>query len=398
MTESGRPATAFAFRAPWNGAKHLRMTAPGPVLDIDLDALVANFQLFQRLARESRSGAEAAAVVKCDAYGIGLDPVARVLRDAGARTFFVAYGSEGAALRDGLGDPDRRIIALMGPLSAPDARAMIAAGIAATINTPDQAALWAEAARASGAPRPCALHVDTAMHRLGLGRAEFEALLADESFRSAAPPTLLMTHLADGFDPASPRNAEQIAAFNEIAARLPEAETSLAASGGLFLEPPAGADLARIGVSLYGVGPQDAPDARLACVARLTAPVIQIADLLPGERVGYGGEFRAERPTRAATLAIGYGDGLPRSAGGAASVRLRGATVPIIGRVSMDLTVIDATDVPDLKPGDLAEVFGPSAPIETFAADASAIAYEILTGLGGRVRRRYWKEGAQIAP
>ncbi|MEO1311992.1 MAG: alanine racemase C-terminal domain-containing protein, partial [Pseudomonadota bacterium] len=139
-------------------------------------------------------------------------------------------------------------------------------------------------------------------------------------------------------------------------------------------------------------------DARLACVARLTAPVIQIADLLPGERVGYGGEFRAERPTRAATLAIGYGDGLPRSAGSAASVRLRGATVPIIGRVSMDLTVIDATDVPDLKPGDLAEVFGPSAPIETFAADASAIAYEILTGLGGRVRRRYWKEGAQIAP
>jgi len=356
-----------------------------PRVEIDLDALVANYRFFSEQARKVRPTAEAAAVVKCDAYGLGASRSARRLAADGVRTFFVAHGFEGAELRESIG-PGPTIYALLGCNTASEADAMRAAEVAPVLNTLHQAGVWRTIA-ASG-PAPCALHVDTGMHRLGLSEDDFRSIAADAEFDAIAPVRLIVSHLANGFDPMSPENARQIRAYREIAKLRPDVPTSLAASGGLLLTDYEGCDTPRVGVGLYGVGPRDEPEPRLQTVARLVAPVLQIAQLRPGEAVGYGGEFVAEGPVRAATLAIGYGDGLPRSASGA-PVMLNGARCPIIGRVSMDLTVIDASSAGDVRIGDEAEIFGPSAPIETFAAAAGTIAYEILTGLGPRLERRY---------
>ncbi len=382
-----------------NGAKHLPMTAPGPTLDIDLDALAANYRFFADLADKARPGASAAAVVKCDAYGLGAAPALGALAEAGASDFFVAYAGEASALRaaaDAAGLTPR-IFALIGPVAPDAARELIAAAAIPVLNTPHQAQLWRAAAEASGAPRPCALHVETGLHRLAFAPDAYRALLADAAFRRAAPIAMVMSHLACGFDAESPRNGEQIAAFAELARLAPDAETSLAASAGVMLEPPAASDLARIGVGLYGVGPQDRSEPRLQPVARLSAPVVQIADLTAGDRVGYGGEYVAPGPVRIATLAIGYGDGVPRRLAGRWSVVINGVAAPMVGRVSMDLITVDASAVPDLSLGDTAEVFGSAASIDALADAAGTIGYEILTGLGARPRRRYWKGGAPVA-
>lgn len=375
------------------------MTASGPVLDIDLDALAANFRFFADLADRARPGARSAAVVKCDAYGLGAAQALAPLVEAGAEDFFVAYAGEALGLRaaaDAAGLAPR-LYALLGPLTAEDARDLIAARAIPVLNTPRQARLWRDAAEASGAPQPCALHVETGLHRLALAPEAYRALLADAAFRKAAPVAIVMSHLACGFDENSPRNGEQIAAFAELARLAPEAETSLAASAGVMLDPPAACDLARIGVGLYGVGPQDRPEPRLQPVARLSSPVLQIADLQAGDPVGYGGEYVAPGPVRIATLAIGYGDGVPRRLAGRWSVVIKGVAAPMVGRVSMDLVTVDASAVPELAPGDMAEVFGPAASIDALADAADTIGYEILTGLGARPRRRYWKKGAPVA-
>lgn len=357
--------------------------ATRPLVDIDLDALCANF----RALAAASPGATPAAVVKCDGYGLGAAPVAQALAiQENCSIFFVAYPHEGAQLRAALARcaPDATIYVFNGPheetLAAFDAHRLIP-----VINSLEQARLWAHARPGA----PAALHVDTGMNRLGAPPSELDDIAALDGLSA----TLILSHLACSSDPPHEMNPRQRALFEKAAARFPGAARSLAASSGALLPAPYHFELTRLGVGLYGVSPLDIPDGRIAPVARLSAPVIQLRDAAAGESVGYARTHVLAATRRLATVALGYGDGLPRIIGNRGTAYLGGARCPIVGRVSMDLTVLDVTDAPaPVRLGDRAEFFGPSLPIEETAAACLTIGYELLTSLGGRVRRRYlWR-------
>lgn len=353
-----------------------------PVVEIDLDALADNFRLLRALA----PAAETAGVVKCNAYGLGAAEIGRALHDAGCRTFFVAYPEEGVALRQALPSTEAtRIYVFNGP-DLGSLGHFASARLSPILNTLEQAQLWA----ARGAGAPCALHIDTGMNRLGLPPADIDAVAALGGLKIA----LVMSHLACSSDPGHSENLRQRAAFVAAAARFPDTARSLSASGGALMGADYHFDLIRPGAALYGVSPFDAPEPRLNPVARLTAPVVQIRRVRKGETVGYSATATLAQDSTLATVLLGYGDGAHRSASPgpvreSALAMLAGQRCRILGRVSMDLIVLDATACRGLAVGDRAEFFGPSMPIEEAAAQWGTIGYELLTSLGPRVLRRY---------
>lgn len=353
---------------------------PRPWVEIDLDALRANF----RLVGDATPGAEIAAVVKCDGYGLGAAPIARALaRHEACRTFFVAYAHEGAALRAALGDeaPDAAIHILNGP--EPETLGLFRdAALSPVLNSARQAGLWAGAFPGVSAT----LHIDTGMNRLGAPPGEVGEIAA----MAGLALDTVMSHLACSSEPGHPKNPAQRDLFVEAAKRFPNARRSLAASAGALMDEGYHFDLVRLGVALYGASPFDADEPRLRPVAALKAPIIQLREAGAGETVGYGASWALGRPSRIATLALGYGDGVPRSASNRAAALVNGARAPVAGRVSMDLVTLDVTNVaPAPRVGDAAMLFGPGAPIHDLAAACGTISYELLTGLGGRVDRRY---------
>jgi len=344
------------------------MTAPAR-LSVDLNALARNYHTLAAI-----SGSPVHPVLKADAYGLGAGPCARRLMAEGASTFFVARVSEGVLLRQIVG-PEPTLYVLDGcPTgSIPDLRA---ADLRPVINQPAQQSDWLNSG--GGA---CGLQIDTGMNRLG-----FRPEDAPEPFEGIA---LVMTHLACADDPAEPMNRRQRDAFAAVSARYPGAIRSFANSSGCFLGPDFAFDAVRPGISLYGGGPEGKPDPRIAPVATLTADILQVRDVPAGETVGYSRGFLCERPTRVATCATGYADGVLRSySRGSGQVWLNGALVPMIGRVSMDVLAIDITDF-DARLGDPVEVFGPNRLIDDAARAAGTISYELLTSVMPRVPRVY---------
>jgi len=340
-------------------------------LTIDLDALTANYATLVRQA----AGAEVAPVVKADGYGLGAAPVARRLVAEGARSFFVARVGEGAALREALGaGPDIHVLDGCPEGAAPTLKA---AALIPILSTTEQVAAWADAGGGAAA-----LMIDTGLNRLGVSVAEAGGL-AGQNF------TLVMSHLACADTPADPMNRLQLGRFVQAAALFPKARRSLAASDGLFLGPDFTFDLVRTGICLYGGGPEGAPDPRILPVATFEAPILQVRDLCPGDTVGYGAAFTAERATRGAVVAAGYADGVLRASSPKAYGSVGGVPCPVLGRLSMDLTVFDVTDCPEARPGAMLEVVGPHVPVDTAAAAAGTIAYELLTRLGARAERLY---------
>jgi alanine racemase len=362
-----------------------------PSLDIDLAAIIANYQ---RIATASRAP-EIAAVVKCDAYGAGAAAVALALHEhTPCRAFYVAYPEEGVALRAILGGRSASIFVFNGP-SANDMALWATAGLTPVINSLDQARLW----RASHGDAPVALHIDSGLNRLGLPQSDIDAL-------PMLSITHVISHLACASEPPHAMNADQRARFLAAAARFPSARRSLAASAGALIDPAFAFDQIRIGIGLYGASPFDEGGGGLEQATRLSAPVIQVKSISRGDAVGYGATFIADRPMTVATVSLGYGDGYPRAASGKGAAILRGAVARILGRVSMDLIVIDATAT-GAEIGDFAEFYGPRLPIEQAAAAAGMAPYELLTAIGGlarpapgvgaRVRRRYLWRGAPLA-
>ena len=241
---------------------------------------------------------------------------------------------------------------------------------------------------------PAALQVDTGMRRLGFDPGDFEAL-SSESYAAATlsgiEPILLMSHLVSAEDPAEPINRIQLEQFEIARKRWPGLRCSLANSSGIFLGPAWHFDLLRPGAALYGVAPVlDQPNP-MRPVIRLQAPIIQIRTIAPGDRVGYNHTWRASRPTRVATLSVGYADGYLRSLSNRAMVRFMGQTAPLIGRVSMDTITVDVTEMPEhqLTPGAQFDLIDSAHDINQVATEAGTNAYEILTSLGPRYRRRY---------
>lgn len=361
--------------------------AARPFVEIDLDAVCANY----RTLKTAAPGAEIAAVVKCDAYGLGAGPIARVLAEREhCRTFFVAYPHEGAALRKALekAAPGAKIYVFNGP-TADTVGAFDAFALIPVLNSREQARLWATLQPGV----PAALHVDTGMNRLGAPMDD----VSDISAMRGLKLSLVISHLACGSEPGHEMNARQHAVFEKLSAQFPGAGRSLSASAGAFKGPAYHYDLIRAGVALYGVGPFDRPDPRLRPVATLFAPVVQLRDVKAGEAAGYGATHVFRKDARLATVALGYGDGYPRALSNRGSAFLGGGPCPIVGRVSMDLTILDISNAPQaIEIGDKAEFFGPRLAIEHAAEAAGAIAYELLTGLGGRLHRRYLFDGRPV--
>lgn len=342
---------------------------PPPTLRLTLDteALAANWRALDRLS----GAASAGAAVKADAYGLGVDTVVPALRAAGARDFFVAHWSEvPAVLRHA--EP-ARLAVLHGPLRSEDAQFARAAGVRPVINSLHQARLWLDVGGG-----PCDLMVDSGMNRLGLPPAE-----VGDPLIAALEIDTLISHLASADEDVA-QNAAQLALFGEIARAVPAKRRSLANSAGIALGPDYAFDLTRPGLALYGGVPRPEMAGILRQVARPQAAVLQLRDLSPGDRVGYNAMFTADRSLRAATVSLGYADGFLRCWGGAGELRFGEARLPLLGRVSMDMVVVDCSAAPALREGDWLDV-----PYELpgAAARTGLTQYELLTLLGRRFAR-----------
>ncbi|MEL7030246.1 MAG: alanine racemase, partial [Pseudomonadota bacterium] len=233
-------------------------------LTVDLDALAANY----RTLRQRSAPAETGAVVKCDAYGLGLAPVANALRDAGCRTFFVAQAEEGAKLRACLApdQPDVAIYVFSGCMKDEE-NLFRSNALRPVLNSLTQIERWAAFVRSRPDAPAAAIHVDTGMNRLGLSAEEFAGLRSDAGVIEALKADLVMSHLANGAEPANPMNRRQAERFAEVAAALPGVRASLANSAGVLLGEAYRFDLTRPGIAIYGGGPFGDPHPDLRCVA-----------------------------------------------------------------------------------------------------------------------------------
>ena len=357
----------------------------GGRVTIDLAALADNWRSLDRLA----PGAETAAVVKADGYGVGAEAAVRALAAAGCRTFFVALPDEGLTARRAA--PDAVIYILNGVFEGAE-ETLAKADLRPVLGSWPEIEAWA-AFRPGGAKPSAAIHIDTGMNRLGLTLHEALALARRPDLLGAIGPSLVMSHLACADTPDHPLNQAQLALFGEIRREFAGIPASLANSAGTLLGGDFHFDLVRPGIGLYGAAAMTGVPP-LRTVVTLEARVIQVREAEAGETVGYGATERLKRPSRLALLSVGYADGYHRTASSSdekpgARAQLRGRMAPLVGRVSMDLIAIDATDLPVVHRGDWAELFGPNSPVDEVAAAAGTIGYELLTGLGGRCERRY---------
>lgn len=345
---------------------------------IDSAALRANLQAI----RSRAPGSRVMAVVKANAYGHGLVPTALALADADA--FAVARLEEAVALRDnGL---KRRIVLLEGVFNA----AQLAQAAQLELDLVVHQPLQIELLEAFRGPRPLPLwlKVDTGMNRLGFRPQEFRA--AWERLRSLRPAPVqlrVLTHLACADEADGSYTAEQLARLQPLVAGL-EVELSIANSAGILAQPSTHAAWVRPGLALYGVSPfagRRGAQLGLRPAMTLESTVIAVREVAPGERVGYGGVWRAARPSRLAIIAAGYGDGLPRSIPSGAPVLIGGYRAPVAGRVSMDMIAADITDLPPVTVGERVELWGTHLAVEELAAAAGTIPYELLCGVSQRV-------------
>ncbi|NQV61994.1 MAG: alanine racemase [Alphaproteobacteria bacterium] len=375
------------------------ITSPqaGAILEIDLAALAANYQILSRRAGGVASGVaggvECAAVLKGDAYGLGAEQVGPVLARLGCRTFFVAHIGEGMALREILG-PEPAIYILHGPW--PDTEDdFLAHDLTPVLNTPEQIERWARKGRSGTSrtgPLAAALHLDTGMNRLGLSAAEAMALAAAPERLAGIDLRFLVSHLACAEQPGHAMNREQRQLFDRLRAALPPTPASLANSSAIFLGSDYHYDLVRPGVALYGVNPTPEQANPMQEVVRLRGRILQVREIDTPQSVGYGATHRAAGPRRVATVPVGYADGYPRSLSGQGVGCLAGVSVPIIGRVSMDLITLDVTEAPRsaAHPGAMVELIGGGGEtVDQVASRAGTIGYEILTSLGRRYHRHY---------
>jgi len=354
-------------------------------LTIDLGALAHNYAALRHQAQ----GVQIAPVVKADAYGLGAAQVSSRLWAEGARAFFVARISEGEALRAALGPERPATIYVLDGAPSGSAPRLQACDLTPVLNSAAQVSEWSSHGRAISGGLRAALQIDTGMNRLGLRLEEAKALVQSMDGLRGLSIELVISHLACASEPEHPANAAQLARFQEARALFPEARASLANSAGLFLGPDYLFDLVRPGISLYGGGPFGVPHPALRAVAHLTAPILQIRDIRPGESVGYGATFTADRPVRAAIIAAGYADGILRAFGPAGLVWLKGAKRRVLGRLSMDMIAIEIDQELVIAPGDRVELLGEHMALDEAASASGTIAYECLVRLAPRLQRTY---------
>ena len=360
----------------------------GGILTVDLSAIEANWRALGRRIMPS----ECAAVIKADAYGCGIEPVAARLSRAGCKTFFVADLLEARRARSAA--PDAAIYVLNGllPGTAPTFADLRARPV---IGSMVELAEWDAFCSAQRWQGGAALHVDTGMNRLGITASE-AAALAPRIRSENHGITLLMSHLACAEEQDHPLNERQINLFREVRILYRGITSSLSNSSGIFLGNSAHCNMARPGVALYGVNPTPGRSNPMRPVIEVEARIAQVRIVQKGETVGYNAGWTAKRTSRLAVVAVGYADGYLRAASASdeapgADAIVAGKRCPIAGRVSMDLIEIDITDLPDnsARRGDLAKLIGDEISVDDVASAAGTIGYEVLTSLGRRYHRVY---------
>nr|WP_233133284.1 alanine racemase [Acetobacter sp. DmW_043] len=362
----------------------------GAVLTVDLAALAANYRFLTHKAKK----AVCAAVVKADAYGLGAEKVVPALLRSGAREFFVAHVDEGLALAPFLSE-QARISVLHG--ARPGAlEACIAAGMRPVLNSLEQIGQLKALTARLGQKQDAILQVDTGMSRFGLSQADVHKIAHDPSLLDGISLSLIMSHLACADTPEDPANKQQLDCFLSCARMLPPAPLSLAASSGIFLGEAFHGDLVRPGAALYGVAPnKQSPDV-IRPVVRLQTHVLQLRQLSPGDRVGYGLTWQATESCRVAVLATGYADGFARQGAQAGCAWFKTWRLPVLGRISMDSMVVDISAVPEaeVKPDMLVDLLNARHGVDEVARAEGTIGYEVLTSLGRRYHRVYQHDSA----
>lgn len=339
---------------------------PSLRLTVDTHALAANWRALDRLS----GGARAGAAVKADCYGLGVAACLPALREAGCETFFVAHWSEVAAIARHV--PASQIAVLHGPLTAADCTYARSTGAVPVINSLEQAGLWA----ASGGG-VCHLMVDTGINRLGISAAE-----AGDPRIAALDIDILMSHLASA-DEDSAMNARQQAAFASALQVIAHRRASLANSAGIALGESYAFDLTRPGLALYGGVPRGELADVIRPVAKVEAAILQCRNLAAGDSVGYNAVFTAPARLRVGTVSLGYADGFLRLRGPGNALVSEGRALPILGKVSMDMVVVDLSAAPDLAAGDW---LGVPWDINDCAQQNVLSPYELLTSIGARLR------------
>ncbi|MEQ8653136.1 MAG: alanine racemase [Kiloniellales bacterium] len=361
------------------------MPSPSAILTIDLHAIQQNYRLLVSRAQ----GAEVGAAVKADAYGLGVGAVSQALWAAGARSFFVAQANEAVGLRSHL--PNARIFVLNGALPG-DIEDIKQAKAIPMVNSLEQLNLWRSAAEPGA---PTALHLDTGMARLGLSPEEVAVLGQEPERLEGLEIALVATHPASSEELDSPQNRLQDRRFLEMASALPpaarQAPRSLANSSGILNDDLTNGVLVRPGYALYGGNPCPGQANIMQRVITLEAPILQIRRVPKGATVGYNALYVTKQPTRLATLAIGYAEGYDRKLSNRGRVSIAGRSANVVGRISMDLTIVDVGAIPQslCQVGSLATLIGDDPSLEEVATAAGTIGYELLARLGNRLDRRY---------
>ena len=359
----------------------------GPFAAVDRAALRHNLQVVRNIAPKSK----VLAVIKANAYGHGLVPVAQTLTSADG--FGVARLREAMALRDaGIGQP---IVLLEGVFSHAEFDAAARLNFELVVHSFEQI----DALETWHGSRPLSVwcKIDTGMNRLGFRVEEFPAAWSRLSkCRNVHAKPRVMTHLADVDERDDPRTPHQIARFNSVVRDL-NVERSIGNSGGTLAWPDSRVEWVRPGLMLYGMSPfgdSVAADLNLQPVMTLTTPLIAVREVHAGEQVGYGGVWQAAKDTRVGIAAVGYGDGYPRHIKSGVPALVRGQAVQVVGRVSMDMIAIDLGSMPDelasaVMPGDTVVLWGKGLPAEIVARYADTIPYELVCGISQRVAMSY---------
>lgn len=357
--------------------------------EVNLAALRHNLRVVARHA----GTASVWPVLKADGYGHGAPAVARTLERAGAQGFCVALLEEAVELRDaGIRTP----VLVMGGYYGGAYEEIVERGVVPVIYDGSHLEGLARAAKQIGRPVEAHLKIDTGMARLGVRMGDLESFAAKVTACPEVRITGLMTHLASADEPSEgTMTGDQIARFEEATVRLAKQGVAPAvrhaANSAAVLRKHALYDVVRPGIALFGISPLGASELRPAM--RVRSEVVDLRTLAEGEPVGYGGLFRASRPTRIATIPVGYADGLSRHLSNRGHVLVHGVRAPIVGAVSMDMSMIDVTDVPGIALRDEVVVLGSqekdAISADEVAAQAGTIAWEVLTSISRRVPRFY---------
>jgi len=362
------------------------MLSTGDLL-IDLDAIASNWLYLQEHVRT----AQCAAVVKANAYGLGVIPVVKCLLDIGCQTYFVGTMDEAIEIRQVLGA--RPQIIVFGGQGASHCKECVKYQLTPVLVNYSQVDSWVKnSADVNITP---IIKFDSGMHRFGLSPEDMDRLLSRPDLFKRLSPSYFMSHLACADTPDHPQNESQQKLFSDYFGRckqvLPNLKTSLANSSACFLDKKYHFDLCRPGIALYGGNPTPTLPNPMQPVVQLHLPIMQVKTLTKGDAVGYGADFIAPGAMRIAIVFGGYADGLFRVLGGKGQGFIEGQAVPMVGRVSMDAIAFDVSNIDSslLYSETSIELLGQHQSIDDLAVQANTISYEVLTSLGQRYQRRY---------